>query len=90
MTSLKSELAQKVTAHMLRIIAIAAALAAATVRLAPAQAQSAEVIAACTPDAIALCHPTLDDARDHRRIVACMKANRKKLSAACRAALARR
>lgn len=67
---------------MLRLIVTAAAFAAATAAL----AQTAEIIAACTPDAIRLCHPTAADAADHRRIIACMKRNRKELSAECRRA----
>jgi len=71
----------------MKSLIVIAALAAATPAL--AQEGTAAQRAACTPDVMRLCHPGIADALDHSRVKACIKANRKKLSKACRDALQR-
>jgi len=72
----------------MKLLIVMAALAAASPAL--AQEGTASQRAACTPDVIRLCHPGIADALNHSRVIACIKANAKKLSPACRAALSHR
>lgn len=72
----------------MRIALVAAAFAATTV-LCPAHAQEGTPAQrkACKPDVFRLCNPGIADVLDHSRVIACMQANKNKLSAACTAAL---
>ena len=75
---------------MHKMLAIAALAATATLAHAHADEGTPAQRAACMPDVIRLCRPGIADILDHARLIACIKANRNNLSAACRAALSHR